>query len=614
VNSFYCYLREGISRKPTIDRLSDGNIDSRAKINLKNLNLLLRRHWRKVFLSGLLIFLTSLLSFPQPLILRFLIDGVILSRQLDLLAGAIILLAGISFAQTITTSVQEFYLSRFEQEILLDIRHELLERALRFPKSFFDDTETGYLMSRLSDDIQGLQWFFSGTIVHIISNVLRLSGGVMLLLCLEWRLAACALVILPGVALCVWYFSNKIHALSHHGMEKEARVASRLQESLASVSLMKAFAAETRTVGRMMSELKGALQIAMERIAVNSIATLSINSIPGIARAIVLATGAYLIIKEQWSLGSLLAFQAYLGYVFGPAQYLAAANLQLQNALASLERTSILLDIVPEDQTGAGITVGRLAGEVMFKDVSFYYDHRNPILKGLFFTIPPGRHTAIVGPSGVGKTTLVSLILRFYKPTAGEIYFDGRPASSYNLRALRERIGYVSQSTLLLSGTILENLTYGNPDAGKREVVRATRAAGIHEFIETLPEGYNTEIGEKGVKLSEGQKQRLSIARALIKDPDILVLDEPSSALDKLTENTIFDTIPAVLKDKTLFVVTNRLSTVRAADPIILLDENRLLTTGTYQSLLESNEYFRRLVSGEHCTPPADPPPGDENS
>jgi ABC-type multidrug transport system fused ATPase/permease subunit len=330
---------------------------------------------------------------------------------------------------------------------------------------------------------------------------------------------------------------------------------------------------------------------------------------PGMAKVTVLALGAYWVIQGHWSLGSLLAFIAYLAYVFGPAQFLASANLQLQNARAALERVSALYDIIPEESMVDGKTVERLTGEIEFKNVSFAYDAREPILNDISFRIQPGERVAIVGPSGVGKTTLLSLILRFYRPNAGEIYFDGQPARDYELGSLRQRIGYVAQSTLLLSGSIMENLRYGNPEAREEEVSMAAKVAGIHDFIASLPEGYETEIGEGGVKLSEGQKQRLALARAIVKDPDILVLDEPTSALDSQTEKTIFLSLPSVIENKTLFVVAHRLSTIMHADRIFLLDQNRLIAIGTHESLLQSNDYYRSMVSHQQVQP-EQPSPG----
>jgi subfamily B ATP-binding cassette protein MsbA len=597
MESWFIYLKRGLSRTLPKDRIAGQGGYSGVKENLKNLRPFLGRHWRKGLLGVFLIVVTTLLNFPQPLILRYLIDRVFLDRQLVLLAGAILLLAGLSLFEKLTSLLQQFYFTRFEQTVILDIQQDLLDKALRFPKSFFDENETGYLMSRLSSDVQGVQWFFSGTVVTIISNLLRFLGGVGFLLYLEWRIAVGVLVVLPGLVLCVRYFSRRIHVLSHQGMEQRANVTSRFQESLSSVSLIKAFSSETRTLSRLMSELKNAFQISLEQSTVASVANLAINSMPSIARAVVLALGGYWVIKGDWSLGSLLAFQAYLGYVFGPAQFLASANLDLQNALASLERVSALYDIFPEENMDVGQKVDRLKGEIEFKNVSFSYAGRDPVLKDVSFHVRPGEHVAIVGPSGVGKTTLVSLILRFYKPTSGEIYFDGRSASELEVGSLRRRIGYVPQHIILFSGTIMENLRYGNPEASDAQVHRAARISGIHDFVCSLPSSYDTEAGERGVHLSEGEKQRLSIARALIKEPDVLVLDEPTSAVDSLTEKPIFDSLPAFVRDKTLFVVAHQLSTIKGSDRILLLNKSRLVAIGTPQSLLETNDYYRSVVA-----------------
>lgn len=596
MSAWFEHLRRGLSRQPAEDRIA-GPRESDARANLQNLRPFVARHWRKGVGGAILVLLSSLLSLPAPLINRYLIDDVILEREMALLAGAVAAYAGVKVLGLLAGQLQQFFFASFEQEILIDIQHALLDHTLRLPKSFFDDKEVGYLMSRISSDVQGLRWFFSSTLVYIATNLLRFVGGTVLLFYLEWRLALVALVIIPGLALSARYFSRRIRVLSHESMEQQANVSRRMQESLAATDLIKAFASEEREVDRIVSELRASFQIALERTAVGALANLAITGLGDVAKLIVLAAGAYQIIAGAWTLGSLLAFQAYLGYVYGPAQFLATANLQLQNALAALERVSTLFNIVPEENLGK--KVERLRGEIVFKDVSFSYGDREPVLEAVSCHIQPGEHVAIVGPSGVGKTTLVSLILRFYRPTRGELWLDGVPASEYEVSSLRRRIGYVSQSTLLLSGTIAENLRYGNPEASQEQMAAAARNAGIHDFIVGLPEGYDAAVGERGVNLSEGQKQRLAIARALIKDPDILVLDEPTSALDSLVERSIFDALPALVRDKTLFVVAHRLSTIQNSDRILLLNEKQLVAVGTHAELMAGNDYYRTLVASQ---------------
>ncbi|HEX7502901.1 MAG TPA: ABC transporter ATP-binding protein [Acidobacteriota bacterium] len=599
MNSWFTYLKGAWTRKMPEDKIGGPKQSERVRANLKNLIPIIRRHWRKGALGALLILLTSLLSFPGPLITRFLVDKVILGKQLRLLLGVVLLLAGIKVAGIVFGILQQFYFTRFEQEVMLDIQQILFDRTLRLPKSFFDDKETGYLMSRLLGDVGGVRWFFSSTVVHIFTSFIRFAGGAIFLLYLNWRLALAVLVVLPLMFGSVRLFGRKLRILSHHGMERQAEVYQSVQESLAQTSLIKAFATEKRTLHSLMAKLRSSMQLGMEQNTLGSVANLAIGIAPDLAHLIVLAGGAYLIIKGQWSIGSLLAFQSYVGFVYGPAQFLATANFQWQNAMASLERVSALFDVVPEEHDGVGLKAEHLRGEVEFKGVCFSYDGREKVLDDVSFSVRAGEHTAIVGPSGVGKTTLVSLILQFYRPQKGEILIDGRPVGEYELHSLRRRIGYVPQSPTLLSGTIADNLRYGDPEAGEAQVEEAARAAGIHDFIASLPAGYRSMVGERGVNFSEGQKQRLAIARALVKDPDIVVLDEPTSALDSQTEASIFAVLPELLRGKTLFIIAHRLSTIQKSDRILCFNDRGLVGAGSHEELREKCDYYQALLRSQ---------------
>jgi ABC-type multidrug transport system fused ATPase/permease subunit len=601
MDNWFTYLKKGLSHTLPADRIAGRQGYAKYRKSLNNLRPFISRHIRKGIIGAILVLFSTLITFPTPMITRYITDNVILAKNLGLLGGAIILLVAVKLSEKLFSFLQDYYFAKFEQEIVLDIQEDLLEHTLKLPKSFFDEKETGYLMSRISSDVRRLRWFFSSTLVYVLSQSIKFIGGIVFLFFLEWRLALIVVIPIPVLFIGIDFFSKKIHTLSHQEMEQDANVSKQIQESLSASSLIKAFSSEKKTVKQVTDQLKAALQLSIEATTVNSMAELIIGLLPSFAGFVVLAGGAILIINGNWTLGSLFAFQGYLGYVYNPAQFLASSNLQLQNSLAALERVSALYDIVPED-TGIGTTIDHLQGEVEFKDVSFGYSTEEPVLQDVSCHIKPGEHVAIVGPSGVGKTTLVSLLLRFYQPTSGEIYLDDQPAQSYELHSLRQRIGYVSQSTFLLAGTILDNLRYGNEDATLDQVIQASKVSGIHDYISGLSNTYDTLVGERGVNLSEGQKQRMSIARAVIKNPDIIILDEPTSALDSIIEKSIFESLPTLLRKKTMFVVAHRLATIQNSDRILLLNEKQLVAVGTHQSLLETNDLYRSLVANQQIS------------
>jgi ABC-type bacteriocin/lantibiotic exporter with double-glycine peptidase domain len=599
MTTWFDYLKAGLTRHLPKDQLSGQEKPAKPYSQLAILRPFLGRHWRKGILGVVIILCASLLSFPMPLINRFLVDDVILARRLDLLWLAVSLMVGAKVFSMAAGALERFYFTRFEQNVMLDLQNHLLKHALKLPKAFFDGKEVGYLISRLSSDVQGLRWFFSSSVVYIATSIIRFCGGIAFLFYLEWRLGIVTLVVLPLLVISARYFSLRMRVLSHYGMEQHANILQRFEEILAAIPLVKAFTAEKREEKRVMEELKKNNQIEMEQSTVGTLANLIMNVVPDIARAVVLVAGVYWVIKGQWTLGSLLAFQSYLGYVYGPALYLASANLQLQNALAALERVSVIFNIAPEDNLAGGQKVEHLKGDIRFENVSFSYDGRDVVLEDISFHIRAGEHVTIVGPSGVGKTTLVSLLLQFYRPSSGKIYLDGALTEEYELYSLRQRIGYVSQSTLLMAGSLRENLCYGNPDATQAEMERAVEIAGIREFVLSQSEGYNTIIGERGINLSEGQKQRLSIARALLKNPDILLLDEPTSAVDHVAEHSIFNALPQITHDKTMIIITHRLPALTTAEHLLVLNEGRLEAVGTHDQLIKASPYYRSLFEEE---------------
>ncbi len=584
MGSWFSYLKQGFTRGLPGDRIAGSQEYKTIRESLKPIFPSIIRHWKMGVVGGVFLLSASLLTFPQPMITRFLVDRVLLEKNLPLLFPVLVLWAAVALGQTFSGMLQGFFFTRFQQDVTLDIQKSLLERTLSLPKAFFDSIKTGYLVSRIRNDVSGVQWFFSGTLVQLVNQVIRFIGGIIFIFYLEWRIATPVTLSLPVTFFLARYLAKRSYVLSHHAMERNSEVNGVFQETLSSVPLVKAFSKEGHTIKRMTDGLKRAFGISLEQQTVGSVNNLAIQAMPGLGRLFVLAFGSYWVIKGDWTVGSLLAFQAYLGYVYGPAQFLANTNFQFQASRASLERVAALFHTIPEDKPGSGEKIKGTLGDIEFRGVGFSYDGRKNILQNANFRVKAGQRVAIVGPSGAGKTTLVSLLLRFYRPETGEIYFGERAASNLETRSLRRRFGYVPQESILLSGSIAENLCYGNPDATTAQMEKAARIAGIHDFVSELPEGYKTVIGERGATLSEGQKQRIAIARALIRDPDVLILDEPFSALDRQTEAAVLHSLPGAIADKTVFVIAHNAAGIRDAHMILSLDASGKVTVSSPDS------------------------------
>ncbi|HJO93530.1 MAG TPA: ABC transporter ATP-binding protein [Victivallales bacterium] len=540
----------------------------------------------------ILLLITSLLAFPGPMINRYLIDHVLIQRHLKLLAPVIILLLAIGITNSIAGQLRGFISTRFTQEVTLHLQQKLIKRVFSFPKMFFDHIHKGYLMSRLTSDVSCVNWFISGTFVQIFIQITRLIGGICFIFYLEWRIAVPIMISLPIPFIITIFFARKTYVLSHRNRERSAGYQSAFQELISSIPLIKTFSNEKKSENKIVTEIRKNYKFANENMVLSSINSNIMNLLPNVARFFVLAFGSYWVIKGDWSIGSLLAFQQYLGFVYGPVGFLASSTNQLQNTRAGLERLASLFEVTPEENTETGLAPNNIKGKVEFNNISFSYDPKEPVLSNITFSVNPGEHWALIGLSGIGKTTLISLIMRFYKQKSGDILIDDKSISEYNVRSLRNRIGYVSQKTELLSGKIIDNIKYGNSEASLDDVIRAAKTADIHDFIDNLPDKYETNLVEGAGNLSEGQKQRLSIARALVKNPDILILDEPTASLDNVTENSIYNLLPDVVKNKTMFTIAHRLGTVKNADKIIFLrDDNKPPLIGYHNDLLKHEDY-----------------------
>ena len=594
MDNWYKLLKNALTLDIPEDQVTHVKKYGKIRSNLKYLYPSVLLFWKEGAFAYSLLLVSSLISIPGPMINRYLIDNVILNKKFALLLPILFLIVSIALINQVSAKLQGFYSSRFNQKVLLDIQERLLNRVFALPKTFFDKIHRGYLISRLTSDVQGVKWFFSSTIVQLFSQAVRFIGGVFFLFYLEWRFAIAIVIFLPVPLLITKYFAQKNYIMSHQGSERKASYSSVFQEVISAVSLIKSFSNEKLAINKITEEIKKNNQLTNEQYMLTALNGVLQNLLPQLAGFVVLGFGAYWIMTGRWTLGSLLAFQSYIGYVYGPIREFASAANQLQNSRAALQRTAALFESIPEPNVESGIEVKKLSGLVEFKDVDFAYDSRNRVFSKISFKTNPGENWAIIGESGIGKTTLISLIMRLYIPNSGKIFFDDIPVSKINIRSLRNKIGYVAQSTMLLSGSILDNLKYGNADASFEDVVNAARVADIHSFIESLPEKYSTILDEEAINLSEGQKQRLSIARALVKNPDILIFDEPTAALDNKTEYSIYQHLPDVVNGKTTFTIAHRLGTIKNADKIIMLrGDNKLPFIGTHKELFDSEIEYR---------------------
>jgi ATP-binding cassette, subfamily B, bacterial len=566
---------------------------------------LLRPHFKILTLGLVAVIGEGIANLLQPWPLKIVLDNVLKSRDthgwlnnfiqstlgsdrlaaLEFAAAAVL---AIALVDAVCTYTEKYVTTSVGQWVMHDLRLTLYHRIQRLSLAYHDQTQTGDLLSRVTSDIDAIQSFIASGLLTALVNSITLVGMVGVMFYINWLFTLIALSVAPVLFAVVFTYTRRIKKASRQVRKKEGEIVSVIQEVLSSIRVVKAFAREDYEERRLEEESLEGIEIALRARGLKAKLAPIVDLIVAIGTAMVLWFGARMVLTGTLSAGSLIVFIVYLSKMYKPMQELSKMTDAYSKAAVGYERIKEILDTKGEVKDLPGARhAPYFKGYIEFEHVNFSYTPDVPILKDVSFKVEPGQVAALVGPTGAGKTTIIGLIPRFYDPTSGVVKIDGTDVRQFRQKSLRQQISLVLQETLLFHGPIWNNIAYGKPSASRGEIFRAAELANAHEFIEKMPDGYNTIVGERGVTLSGGQRQRIAIARAIIRDTPILILDEPSSGLDAASEKLVFEALDRLMENRTTIVIAHRLSTIRRANVIYAVKDGAMVEHGTHEELLK---------------------------
>jgi subfamily B ATP-binding cassette protein MsbA len=554
--------------------------------------------------GGIVKFVVPLLV---PQVTRHLLDNVFLNPTLtageklhDLLFYAGGMMSVFVFIYAPFVYLRHLYADKASHRAVFDLRCDLYYRILRMSASFFNRTKSGEIITRLISDIQLAQNIIGTALTNVWMDAIAVVVVLYFLFKIDVAITVVALSTFPLYIFVFRKFSSQIRSTTRQVQDQLSVMSSNAQEKISGSMVIQAFAQEGNEGTRFQAESERLFSTNMRRILIQSLHQALAGALVGLAPLIIICYGGYRVIYGNITVGELIAITMYLSPLYLPLQRFSELNIVFANSMAALDRIYEIMDEKPEIVDGpTAADLPKVRGDVSFDSVSFSYNPGCPILKDVTFSVNAGQKVALVGPSGSGKTTLVNLIPRLYDVGAGRVTIDGRDVRDIKIKSLRRHIAMVLQDPVLFSGTIRENILYGNPSADEQDVIKAAKAANAYDFIRSLPNGFDTQVGERGALLSGGQKQRITIARAFLKDPAILILDEATSSLDSQSEYLIQDAMTRLVKGRTTFIIAHRLSTIIHADQIFVLSAGSVIESGTHDELLHKVGTYRDLYDGQ---------------